>query len=1563
MPIRKNLDRRLNRAQFSGIFHGIPLLLFLAGALAFGQKKHLRFNTISLDQGLSQVSIMCILQDRKGFMWFGTQDGLNRYDGYDFVVYKNYPENPNSLSDNLIKAMVEDPRGLLWVGAYRGLNLFDPKKDQFRRFLPDPNNPNSLAHAEVTALLIDAQARLWVGSNGGGLQLFDWETMGFHAIPSEGSTPENLDRNKITALLESESGTLWVGSMGGLLRLDDASRQLRPFPIDVGQTGPLHITVLHPGQNGLLWVGTYNEGLIRLDPQTQRTEHFRFAGSDPDTLQREIIRCIFTGNDGLVWIGSDGDGLNLFDPRDRSSTIYHNNQGDPFSLPHEVVRDIYQDRTGVIWIGTFGGGIARYDPNSGFEHYAHDPADPGSLSQNGIASVLQDHEGVLWVGTWDEGLNRLDPGSEHFRHYRYDPANANSLSTNQGIVPIYQDRFDNLWIGNQQGLARFVRETEQFEHFRNDPANPNSLNREMLTAIFEDAAGRFWLGSRGGGLTLFDRVGHIFTHYRKENGLSDNDIRALAGDGDQGLWIGTFGGGLNRFDPDANQFRHFRHDDDAPSSLSNDRILCIYNDPNASTVWIGTWGGGLNRFEPASGIFQSYRERDGLPNSVVYGILSDEHGHLWMSTNKGLARFDPETERFRGYDVNDGLQSKEYNQSAFFRAEDGKMFFGGVNGLNAFYPEKILDDPHPPKTVISRFLLFREPAPLQREDPESPLEFPIHETKSLTLDYKNYAFSFEFAALHYADPERNKYAYMMEGLDKEWIVTDARKRFAGYTKLPSGDYTFKVRAANKDGVWGNEIAAVELSILAPPWRTWWAYVLYALATAGLIAVYWRAHLRKIARDYELEKERLTVQKEHLVVEHLQRLNQLKDEFLANTSHELRTPLNGIIGLAESMADGAVDQLPEPAVANLNMIADSGKRLASLVNDILDFSRLKHGGLELKHTPVELRGLTDVVFNLSRSLIGGKDLKLINAVHPGLPYLRADVNRVQQIMLNLVGNAIKFTESGRVAVSARAGDEFLTILVADTGIGIPKEQWDLIFESFEQVDGSSARSYGGTGLGLAITRKLVQLHGGEIWLESTPGKGATFFFKLPIWTGEAPVSEPTSQAVTSLMTAPVEAPDPLAPVEIIEPPPGEYRILVVDDEPVNRQVLVNHLSPWGCRIMTASGGKEALAVIAREGPPDLVLLDIMMPVVSGYEVCRELRQSYSAHQLPIIFLTAKNQISDLMLGFSAGANDYITKPISRHELLSRVKTHLQLLDVNRTLERKIQERSLALEQRNKEVIRRQKQLVVQEKMASLGTLTAGIAHEIKNPLNFINNFAFLSSELFQELEDTLLPKFDQLDKQTLAQLHELLSDLRKNTAVITQQGQRANQIVQSMMEIAGGEPGQRQAINFNGLIDEFASLAYRGMQAKNPGVQVIFLKDLDVSIEKMEVVSRSLNRVIVNVVNNALEAVLAKQEQGRDDYEPTISIKTQNHGSHVEVRVWDNGVGIPRDHLNQIYNPFFTTKPTGSGHIGLGLTISYEIVVQEHQGGLTVKSVAGEHTECRITLPRTAKESDASGTAA
>jgi two-component system, sensor histidine kinase ChiS len=1629
----------------------IILLLSVTLSLPlWSQTPEIKFEALSLKEGLSQSTVYAIVQDSFGFMWFGTQDGLNQYDGYQFTVYRHDPQDEYSLSHNKIYTLFEDKRGVLWIGTDNGLNRFDRQQNRFIRYFHDPNNTNSLSNNTVWFIYQDEAGLLWIGTDGGGVNQFDPQHNQFVHYRHDQNNPHSLSADKVWPIYQDHRGLLWFGTDGGgLNQFDQKTQRFTHYLPNPQQPDSLNnvITSINENDNKNLWIGTL-EGLYQFDRKKKTfVHHYVHDPKNPNTLSHNSIWSIGktqktqNQSENFLWIATDGGGLNYFNTQTKKFVSYQYQPQNPKSVNSDAILSLYQDRADTWWLGTGGGGVNQFNlAQEKFRHYNIKPKNPNSLSHKHVLSIYADQKGLLWVGTQGGGLNQYDQARQKVTHYRHDPHNPESIS-HDDVWALTEDSTGTLWIGTfGGGLNAFDQKQNKFIAYRHDPDNPKSLIDDYILSVYQDKSQTLWIGTPKG-LDKFDRQNKSFIHYQHDpqnpKSLSHNTILSIYEDRDNTLWLGTVAG-LNQFDRADNQFVRYQHTPENPHSLSHNEISSIYQD-SAGIHWIATLGGGLNQFDPKTKTFRHYGEKQGLANNVIYGILEDNSKHLWLSTNKGLSKFNTTTTSFRNYDDLDGLQSNEFN-AAYYKSQQGELFFGGINGFNAFHPAQVKDNPYIPPIVITQFELFNEAVPIGGD---SPLQQDISETQEITLSYQQTFFAFEFAALNFLLPQKNQYAYQLEGFDKDWNHVGSRRR-ASYTNVPHGSYVFRVKASNNDNVWNETGTAIKITLLPPPWKTWWAYTLYVMTILSLIISYIYSQKRKL-REKQIELER-----EQKIAAQLKEADRLKDQFLANTSHELRTPLNGIIGIAESLIEGAAGAINQELSSNLNMIVSSGRRLNNLINDILDFSKLKKKNIDLQLKVIDIRTIADVVLALSQPLIGNKQVQLINAISVDLPPITADENRIQQILYNLVGNAIKFTEQGTITVAATVKENELAISVSDTGIGIPEEKLARIFEAFEQGDGSTARIYGGTGLGLAVTQQLVQLHRGQMSVQSQVDVGSQFTFSLPyqLSVNSQPLSpEPLSErqesiepvlnqdlsikasepviselstgedSLEAVISDPLSSSSPELALSESELPENAFKILIVDDEQVNLQVLVNFLSlQKNYSIVQASSGIEALKELEKPDFPDLILLDIMMPRLSGYQVCQQLKENEHTRNIPILFLSALNDVQDKVKAFSVGGVDYITKPLQPKEILARVKTHLSLRYLQQQLEAQniqlqlelierqqaeeaLRETNYTLQSTLKELKATQDELIHSEKMAALGTVMAGVAHEINTPLGAIRS-AIGSMNQFLSLALLQLPAFfRRLPQEQHSDFLALLDRALARKTILSTREERQlrrkliRQLEQYDIKKSDIIAGTLVDMGIYDNIDPFLSLL------QTPDIQITLQTvyqffNLQRNSRTIETATQRASKVLFALKNfsrydhtgekskaditQTIETVLTlyhnQLKQGIEvikHYTPLpevlcypdelnqvwtnlihnaiqamahkgiLTIEITEQENKMIVRLTDNGKGIPEEIKEKIFDPFFTTKPLGEGS-GLGLDIVKKIIAK-HDGQITVESVPGQTT--------------------
>ncbi len=1060
------------------------------------QTRGMRFERLSVEEGLSQGTVNEILQDSGGFLWIATQDGLNRYDGYRFEVYQHDPEDPASLPGSWILALAEDAAGDLWIGTEGGgLARWRRSADAFVRFRHDPEDPASLSGDRVMSILIDRQGQVWLGTAESGLNRLDPESGRFERFRHDPAEAGSLSDDYVQTLYEDRSGNLWAGTWGGLDRLapdrfDASTRTFAHYRHDPAEPNSLsddRILSILEDHLGRLWVGTM-DGLHRWDPEVEGFIRYVHDPADPESLSQDRVRTLFEDRSQRLWVATDG-GLNLLLDASGRFARYRHDTADPSSLSNDRVTSIFQDSGGVLWIGTQGGGANKWNPATwAFSHFKADPAAEEGLSNPAVYGFSEDAEGKIWIATHG-GVNVLDRTAGSFRHFRHDPGDPESLSDDR-VAALLHDRQGTLWVATLAGgLNRLDAGARGFERYRHDPGRPDSLAKDAVASLFEDRQGTLWVGTWGGGLDRFEGAsGSAFAHYRHDPedpaSLSADRVTAFAEAGAD-LWIGTFGGGLNRMDPSGGSFGRLRHDAERSTSLSNDTVYALHAG-DSGALWAGTQE-GLNRLERLDGaeaVFRRYLARDGLPNDSVWGIRSDGSGRLWISTNGGLSRLDPGTETFVNFDVSHGLQSNEFNWGAHYASRTGELFFGGTNGFNAFFPDRIGSNPHAPPVVLTRLTRFNQPLVFDR---------PLFDVEDIALSYRDHLLAFEFAALDFTAPERNRYRYRLEGFDDTWVELGVERRVT-FTSIEPGDYTLRVQGSNNDGEWNQEGLALALSVAPPFWRTWWFQSLAALFVASAVFAGYRIRTRAIRnRNILLEalvKERTRELEE--AQEQLVRKEKLATlgELAGSLAHEIRNPL-GVIKNATYLLNVLRPPDDEDLKEQLDQIDQEVEYSNNIIGELLDFAREPAAGrrkFTLQQAAEQALDAVEVpaAVELEHRLDGEPLL-----VH-------ADPAQVRSILVNLLQNAVQAVSGhGTVRLEchrARSGESDIAFVsVIDTGAGIAADQLEKIFEPLFTT---KAR---GIGLGLSLSQRYAGLNGGRIECDSEPGQGSIFRLVLPLLT--------------------------------------------------------------------------------------------------------------------------------------------------------------------------------------------------------------------------------------------------------------------------------------------------------------------------------------------------------------------------------------------------------------------------------------------------------------------------------
>ena len=1201
------------------------------------------FEDITIADGLPENSGENILQDYLGYLWISTQNGLVRYDGYSMKVYILKKDTINSLS-TMDLVIYEDKRKTLWIGTLAGLNKFDRASETFKIYGYNSRDPNTINNDQVRCLYEDKSGKFWIGTQEG-LNLFDRDKEIF--IRYNFRIPDNLPisaRNNfcINAMTEDPAtGDLLIGTeLNGLWRFDQKEKRFSKYSADILDKKIGCVQAFCKARDGKIWMASTHT-LASLDPAIKSFKFyidFPTEGDEQNIKFTNPIGSVIEDRDGLIWSGffKGEKGIFCLNPENENLQQYNLFPDKPRQARYNKILSLYEDRSGIIWVGTWLSGIKKLDKlKNQFKVLRSDPGYlNNSLSHPLVYSVVYDPDGYIWFCT-QKALDKYDIKNGTYKHYLKDE----KCITSAAYVG-FRDKSGYIWLGTAAcGLIRFDPGNESYRFYFNNPDNPVNLVNKQIKKIIQDSRGMLWIGTDGFGLYKFDIKNNQTIIYKNDpddpSSLRNNQVLDILEDSFGTLWVGTNLGGLNKFDRVTGKF----------TNCGFDCISALYEDKHGN-FWVGDYYSELSLYDRENNIITAhYTKKEGLAHQHIIGIMEDDHDNLWFATRIGLSKFNLSKKTFRNYTKEDGFPQWLTIESFCFKDPDGNMYINTSEGQIVFHPDSIKDNLYPPQVVLDGVSLFNRPG--------EKLNYHgfISELRELTLPYYQNDLRFDFVGLHFSAPGKNSYKYILENFDDDW--TDAgNQRYATYTNLDPGTYVFRVKASNKDGIWNEKGASLTLIITPPWWKTIWAYLFYLMVIAGVLYVTWKAQFRRIRIKNEFRMSRFEAQKLHEV-------DELKSRFFTNISHEFRTPLTLILGPAKQLLERTKDA---DTAENLKMIHRNAKNLNKLVDELLDISKIEAGEMKLNTRPMNIISVVkDIVFPFY-SFAERKKITL-NLKYDEFEIIGfLDKEKAEKILNNILSNAFKFTpEGGKIELGVRRTDKTAEIIISDSGIGIPPDQIDKIFDRFYQVDGSHTREHEGTGIGLSLTKELVDLHKGKIEVESKEGKGTTFTVKFPLGREHL---NPEEIIESDLVYEEQRTEREYGEKEVVKAAEetsssdrGNLPLLLIIEDNADVRFYIKDNLKKEYRVAEAGDGEEGWNK-SIEQIPDLIISDVMMPKMDGFKMCEKLKNDERTSHIPVILLTAKAARENKLEGYEMGADDYIMKPFEPEELRARIKNLIE-----------------------------------------------------------------------------------------------------------------------------------------------------------------------------------------------------------------------------------------------------------------------------------------------------------------
>ena len=1216
--------------------------------------KALKFKHFSLKDGLSQSSVLSILQDKKGFLWFGTRDGLNRYDGYTFKTYRYNSQNKNSLSHSIIKSLFEDELGNLWVGTINGLNRYMPDKDAFERF-KQTNNEGSIANNEIWNIEAEDKDHLWLATNLG-LKKFNIKSGITTTYKNLKTDTSKLNDNQANSLLKTADGNLWICTTVGVDVYNQKTDSFKHYAYPHDSSKKMnYVPVLYEDNKKQLWLG-FKNGLFLFNRENTTFEPYKIGVNNTLAISDEV-RSIKEDYLGDLWIGTY-NGLYVINSNRNSISHYVHNENSSNSLSHNSIYDIFEDSKGDIWIGTYAGGINYYDRSFDlFKHFSSG-TNNSKLNYKVVSSIIEDPSHNLWVATEGGGINFLNKKTGLFSYYTHDDNNPNSLSANN-VKSMIRTRDGNFWIGTHEGGLNFLNTKKlpfKFRKYKNKIGDSTSLSNNRVISLLEDCHNNIWIGTSGGGLNVLNVLTNTITRIKDPTDLIGSLIYTITETSDANTLLIGGAKGLVKMDIKTHKINPIHYKEKQSDLYNTSATLCVYEDPRQN-LWISTEGDGLYYYNSTSKKSIKYGIPNGLPNEVIYGILPDNYNHIWLSTNYGLSRLNIDSKQFKNFDTSDGLAGNEFNYGAFLKLNNGDLVFGGANGLDFFNPNDIVENAFVPPVFVTSILVNNKPLPNKTK-----FKNEIH------LKYYQNVFSFNFVALSYSQPNKNQFAYKLDGFDDDWNYI-GNKKSATYTNLDAGSYVFKVKASNSDGLWNEKGEEIVVNILPAPWKTWWAFLIYGSIFIAILLAIRKYSLLRIYERNELKQERLEK-------ERIEEINQMKLRLFTNISHDFRTPLTLIAGPLERMiskksGDDFIQKQHENIYRNVNI-------LLQLINQLLDFRKSESGKLQLKASKNKIVSYIENIKLSFDELAKERNINYtFNSSNEDI-HVWCDKIKIKKIVLNLLSNAFKFTaDYGEISIDVSTIERksikekkencFFKLVIKDNGIGIPKKNLKFVFDRFYQL-GQNENTRSGTGIGLALTKSLVKLHKGTIKVTSIEGKGTSFTVLLPLGKKHLSKKEIINDSRASEVVEQVYLDKGIRSInqlntgnqnkikENISIKKPQATILLVEDN-IEVRTFIKDIFKDNYNIYEANNGKEGIE-IAKKNDIDLIVSDVMMPIMDGIELCSNIKSNILTSHIPVILLTARTAKKSQDSGYKIGADAYITKPFDANILEVRVSNILK-----------------------------------------------------------------------------------------------------------------------------------------------------------------------------------------------------------------------------------------------------------------------------------------------------------------